>query len=66
MRLFCRHVWTKTGPDKMPSAMEQMSQGGTTTVDRGDLRMFRQKWIYWLRCEKCQKLKKIEVINTAF
>lgn len=48
----------------MPSAIQQLP--GLSELDCHDMRMFRQKWIYWLRCEKCQKLKKIEIINTAF
>lgn len=63
--LFCRHDWTIQQLDKMPSAVEQLKIESLESL-KADMRMFRQKWIYWLRCTECNRLKKVEVVNTAF
>lgn len=67
MSFFCRHDWSMQQTDKMPSAIEQLGMKMESLESlKADMRMFRQKWIYWLRCKKCDKLKKVEVVNTAF
>lgn len=67
MGLFCKHIWKVVGKTVLPSAYQQLKDGGQVLKRAGSLtpEFFQTKVFVVVACSKCGKLETYTKSNYA-